>query len=195
VPVGGFSAAVAAAAPTTGGELPTVSCLSLLSDCKLTFQWQAINLAPMGPGSVFCAASMQHSPAQALELVGASAAFRCSCAYAVNRTTATAFSVDHRLARFKPAREMLNSSNTGAASPAFTVTPESRWHLARVAMVCFASCAGTERLTIQARLPAFRAKEKIASLWISPIKPCRSRNRRKWPCPRHPLTLKTRRTN
>ena len=65
--VGGFPAAVAAAAPRTGGELPTVSYLSLVSDCKRTFRGQAINLAPMGAGSVFRAAtSMQHSPAQAL---------------------------------------------------------------------------------------------------------------------------------
>ena len=35
---GGFPAAVAAAAPRTGGELATVSCLSLSSDCKRTFR-------------------------------------------------------------------------------------------------------------------------------------------------------------
>jgi hypothetical protein len=63
---GGFHAAVAAAAPRTEGELPTVSCLSLLSDCKRTFRWQALNLAPMSPGSVLFAAGMQYSPAQAL---------------------------------------------------------------------------------------------------------------------------------
>jgi hypothetical protein len=66
-PCEGFPAAVAAAAPRTGGELPTVSYLSLVSDCKRTFRGQAINLAPMGAGAVFRAAtSMQHSPAQAL---------------------------------------------------------------------------------------------------------------------------------
>ena len=67
---GGIHAAgaVAAAAPRTGGELPTVSCLSLLSDCKRTFRWQALNLAPMSLGSksVLFAAGMQYSPAQAL---------------------------------------------------------------------------------------------------------------------------------